>query len=325
MCVYNGEKYLKEQLESIFAQTLPPDEVNIYDDCSVDSTVPLIRNFIKKNNLSNWHININPSNKGWRLNFYDALSNCNGDYIFFCDQDDIWYPDKISTMIDIMQNNPKILVLSGLQHIIDSNNKVIVNFEAIKVQNNFDYSVNKSYLCDNIISFHNRIGAAMLIRKIIKEQLIFFERNNLFAHDLWAVNISSLMGGYYWFNSPVIRYRIHDNNAAITMNLRKRSKEERIRQLENKYNYCIYLNDGIKKIDKYLLANGECNSLNRCIRLFEIRLSIIKKRKVYLWFLLFPYFDLFIKYLSVKYIFIELLESLNIRDKYQLIKTKIIK
>jgi glycosyltransferase involved in cell wall biosynthesis len=325
MCVYNGEKYLAEQLESIRIQTMPPDEVNIYDDCSADSTVPLILNFIAKYYLTNWHVNINLYNKGWRLNFYDALSNCKGDYIFFCDQDDIWHPDKISTMIDIMRKNPKILVLSGLQYTINSNNEIIDSLETMNIQNNFDNAINKSDLCDNIISFQNRIGAAMLIRKIIKEQLQFFDRNDLFAHDLWAVNVSSMMEGCYWFNSPVIRYRIHDNNASITINVKKRNKEERIEQLENKYKYCIYLYKGIKKIDKSLLIKNEYTNLDRCIKLFKIRLSIIKKHKLYLWFLLFPYFDIFIKYLSVKYIFIELLESLNMRDSYQSMKMRAVK
>jgi glycosyltransferase involved in cell wall biosynthesis len=325
MCVYNGERYLKDQLESILGQTLPPDEVNIYDDCSTDSTVSLIRNFITRYNLTSWHININLYNKGWRLNFYDALLNCSGDYIFFCDQDDIWYPNKISTMINIMQRNQKILVLSGLQQTINSDNKIIDNIETINIKNSFDRTINKSDLYDNIVNFQNRIGAAMLIRKIIKEQLLFFARNNLFAHDLWAVNISSLMGGCYWVNSPVIRYRIHNNNASITMNVKKRNKNERIVQLENKYKYCIYLYDGMKKIDKLLLSKSECNKLNRCIKLFKIRLSIIKKQRFYLWFLLFPYFDIFIKYLSVKYIFIELLESLNMRDSYQSMKAKVTK
>jgi glycosyltransferase involved in cell wall biosynthesis len=327
MCVYNGERYLKDQLESILGQTLPPDEVNIYDDCSTDSTISLIHSFIIKNNLKNWHITINPYNKGWRLNFYDALSNCNGDYIFFCDQDDIWYPDKISTMVNIIRENPQILVLSGLQHTIDSNNKIIDNnnIETINMKNSFDRTINKSDLYDNIVNFQNRIGAAMLIRKIIKEQLLFFDRNNLFAHDLWAVNISSMMGGCYWFNSPVIRYRIHDNNASVTINIKKRNKKERITQLENKYKYCLYLYNSIKKIDASLLLKSECDKLSRCVKLFKIKLSIIKKQRFYLWFLLFPYFDIFIKYLSVKYILIELLESLNMRDSYQSMKARLIK
>jgi glycosyltransferase involved in cell wall biosynthesis len=323
MCVYNGEKYLEEQLESILSQTMQPDDVSIYDDRSTDASVSLIRGFIDKHRLLNWRIHVNSYNKGWRLNFYDALLNCQGDYICFCDQDDVWYPDKISTMIGIMANNPNILVLNGLQHIVNSRNEIIDDFGPMKAGGKFDRSINKSEFCDNIINFQNRIGASMVIQKIIKKQLSFFERNNLFAHDLWAVNVSALMGGCYWFNFPVIRYRIHNKNSSISLNQKKRNKEERIKHIENKYKYCIYLDEGVKKIDKSLLIKGEYNMLRRSIKLFEIRLSIIKRSKLYLWFFLFPYFDLFLRYLSVKYILIELLESLNLRDKYQSIKTRI--
>jgi glycosyltransferase involved in cell wall biosynthesis len=323
MCVYNGEKYLADQLKSLYCQTLQPDEVNIYDDCSTDSTVSIISAFIIKHNLSNWHLKINPCNKGWRLNFYDALADCNGDYIFFCDQDDVWYPNKISTMINIMKDNPKILVLSGLYDTIDSQNKIINDFQMSNTHGNYDYSLNKLDLYDNIINFQNRIGAAMLIRKIIKEQLFFFKRSNLFAHDLWALNISSLMNGCYVVNFPAIRYRIHGGNSSAKLNIIKRNKEERIQHIKDKYNYCNYLYDGVKLIDQSLLSKNEYDNLKQSIRLFKIRLDIIKYSKMHLWFLLFPYIGIFIKYLSIKYFFIELLEAVNLRDKYQLIKSRL--
>jgi glycosyltransferase involved in cell wall biosynthesis len=325
MCVYNGEKYLVEQLESLLCQTLPPDEVNIYDDCSTDTTVSIISRFIEKNNLSDWHININQYNKGWRLNFYDALLNCRGDYIFFCDQDDIWYPNKISTMIGVMENNPKILALSGLYDTVDSKNEKINNFMRKDTQGRLDYGVNQLHLYDNLINFQNRIGAAMLIRGVLKNQLLLFERNNLFAHDLWALNISSLLDGCYWVNFPVIRYRIHDSNISVKLYTKKRSREERIKQIEDKYDYCIYLYNGAKQIGPSLLNKREYNNLKRGIKLFKTRLDIIKHSRPCPWFSLFQYLDIFIKYLSIKYLFIELLEALDLRDKYQMIKSKILK
>jgi glycosyltransferase involved in cell wall biosynthesis len=325
MCVYNGEKYLVEQLESVICQTLLPDEVTIYDDCSTDSTVYIIDNFIRKHNLLNWHININPYNKGWRINFYDALLNCNGDYIFFCDQDDIWYPNKISTMIDIMDANSKILVLNGIPDVVNAENEVIKNLETINIQSNFDHSIHKSDLYDNLFYWKHRIGSTMAIRKILKKQLLFFDRNNLFAHDLWALNISALMGGCYWVDFPVIRYRIHANNASIKLRAEKKKRKEIIKTLENKYNYLTYLYNGTKAINPSLLLKNEQDNLKRIIALFKIRLSIIRDSKIYRWPLLFLFYDIFKEHLSVKQIFVELLEALNLRDKYQLLKAKFYK
>jgi glycosyltransferase involved in cell wall biosynthesis len=324
MCVYNGERYLIEQLESIIGQILQPDEVAVYDDCSTDSSVSIINNFIKKHNLLNWHVTINPHNKGWRMNFYDALSNCNGDYIFFCDQDDIWYPNKIATMIEVMNNNPEILVLNGIPDVINSENEIIKNLETINIQSNFDYSIHKSDLYDNMFYWKHRIGSTMAIRKILKEQLLLFERNNLFAHDIWALNVSALMGGCYWIDFPAIRYRIHDNNSSIKLKAEKKNRRERIKNLEGKYNYLIYLYNGAKAINFSLLIKKEYDNLKRLIVLFKIRLSITRDSKIYLWPFLFLFFDIFRKYLSVKQIFVELLEALDLREKYWLLKSKVL-
>jgi glycosyltransferase involved in cell wall biosynthesis len=324
MCVYNGEKYLVEQLESIIGQTLLPDEVNIYDDCSADSTVAVINDFIGRHNLSNWHVHINPYNKGWRMNFYDALADCSGDYIFFCDQDDIWYPNKIATMIDVMEKNPQILVLNGIPDVINSENKIISNLETINIQSSSDYSIHQSDLFDNLFYWKHRIGATMAVRKIIKKQLLCFERNNLFVHDLWALNISALMGGCYWIDFPAIRYRVHANNSCIRLEAERKNRKERIKGIEDRYNYLIYLYNGVKAVDPSLLIKKECDNLKRLIALFETRIALTRDSRIYLWPFLFLFFDIFRTHLSIKQIFVELLEALNLRDKYRLIKSEMI-
>lgn len=89
MCTFNGEKYIKEQIESIINQSLVPDEIVICDDCSKDNTINII-----KETLANWsgkaNLIINEDNLGYRKNFEKAISLCNGDIIFLSDQDDVW-------------------------------------------------------------------------------------------------------------------------------------------------------------------------------------------------------------------------------------------
>ena len=70
---YNGEKYIREQLESILRQTRLPDEVLIADDGSSDSTVEICRTFIRDHGLENWSVQVNAVNKGWADNFSDAF------------------------------------------------------------------------------------------------------------------------------------------------------------------------------------------------------------------------------------------------------------
>lgn len=110
---YNGKKYIKEQLQSIMAQTLMPDEVIIVDDCSTDSTVEVCNSFIEEHKLDNWKVIPNAVNKGWAENFSDAFLIASGDLIFPCDQDDIWLEDKIEKMTSVMKSHPEIGLLIG--------------------------------------------------------------------------------------------------------------------------------------------------------------------------------------------------------------------
>ncbi|MCC9693634.1 glycosyltransferase family 2 protein [Streptococcus agalactiae] len=116
MATYNGEKFISEQLDSIRQQTLKPDYVLLRDDCSTDETVNVVNNYIAKHGLEGWKIVKNDKNLGWRLNFRQLLIDVLAyevDYVFFSDQDDIWYLDKNERQFAIMSDNPQIEVLSA--------------------------------------------------------------------------------------------------------------------------------------------------------------------------------------------------------------------
>ncbi|MGC2934072.1 glycosyltransferase [Enterococcus faecium] len=111
---YNGEKYIEEQLYSLLNQEREIDEVIISDDCSTDGTPKIIANFIYKNGLNKkWFFYQNVENMGWKKNFFELLRLASGDYIFLCDQDDIWLPHKIKSMVEIMEKNNNIEVLAS--------------------------------------------------------------------------------------------------------------------------------------------------------------------------------------------------------------------
>ena len=116
MATYNGEKFIKGQLESIRNQTKKPDYVIIRDDKSTDDTVNEIQKFIATNQLKNWQVIVNENNKGFRLNFrqlmLDALTT-DADYIFFSDQDDNWLPQKIERQLTGFEQFPKAELISS--------------------------------------------------------------------------------------------------------------------------------------------------------------------------------------------------------------------
>ena len=127
MSTYNGEEYIIEQLDSLRNQSRPADEVLIADDCSTDNTVDIVRNYIKKNNLTTWKLVVNKQNKGWRRNFMEAMWSTSGDLVFPCDQDDIWRLDKIEIMTKLMGDNSQIQLLTSNYCEFFENGKVRTN------------------------------------------------------------------------------------------------------------------------------------------------------------------------------------------------------
>lgn len=93
MCTCNGESFIREQLDSIVAQTYPVEEIIIQDDCSTDRTFEIVSEYARQYP----HIRPirNDERKGVNGNFFDALSKASGDYIAIADQDDVWEPHKI--------------------------------------------------------------------------------------------------------------------------------------------------------------------------------------------------------------------------------------
>ncbi|MCL2242938.1 MAG: glycosyltransferase [Treponema sp.] len=325
MCVYNGERYLIEQLESIRNQTYQPNEVIIYDDCSSDSSVKIIRTYIIKYNLElTWKLIINQSRKGWKKNFFDAIIECNSDYIFFCDQDDIWNLDKLSIMIDTMKKNKDILVLNGLVETIDANGNPVNYFNHTKTF--YDKKTIKLNLYDTVYNWRGKIACAMAIHKTIKEQLKYFECNEWFAHDIWSNNIGALLNGCYKINYPVIKYRIHENNATAKTTIKMITrKKERIQRLEEKSNGFNNLYNGVKKINSDIIDKYEYKCFLHSIAYNNFILNSMKNFNLLNIFYLVKYIKIYLFYLKYKYFLLDILEILNLRDivikiKYSLYK-----
>ena len=102
MAAYNGEKYLREQIESILNQSLQPQKILVVDDFSTDSTPSIISKLQKK-----YHDLIvferNKQNLGPKKTFERGIHLCKTDYIALCDQDDIWKPDKLRKCHDALE------------------------------------------------------------------------------------------------------------------------------------------------------------------------------------------------------------------------------
>ena len=103
MCTYNGEKYLKDQIDSIINQTYPIHELIIQDDCSTDHTMDILLNYEKE--YACVHVFRNEIQKGINENFFSAIARATGDYVAISDQDDIWEKDKIERQMETIGEN----------------------------------------------------------------------------------------------------------------------------------------------------------------------------------------------------------------------------
>lgn len=103
MCTYNGEKFLREQIDSILSQTYPIYELIIQDDCSTDHTADIVRAYQEQDSRIKWHLN--NRKLGFNYNFSNAFAKATGEYIASSDQDDIWRADKIEILVENMSDN----------------------------------------------------------------------------------------------------------------------------------------------------------------------------------------------------------------------------
>lgn len=212
MTTYNGSAYLNRQLESLWLQTQAADEVIIVDDCSVDCTVQIINNFIHNHRLQNWHLYRNDTNLGYIRNFQKAISLCTGTHIFTADQDDIWMPEKISTMAEIIRCNPDIQVLSSSIQLIDAQgNALAKSYTPFNRKPASPSLINIPF--NHIIEKNCFPGCAMVFTSEIASA--YLSSHNLqLPHDWALALLGSLKEGLYWYSSCLVQYRIHDQNTS---------------------------------------------------------------------------------------------------------------
>src|SRR5579872_6862490 len=95
LTTYNGERYLESQLESLVTQQRPPYELIVGDDGSTDRTLEILQRFAARAPFA-VQVTKNAERLGWQRNFAAVALRCAGDYVAFCDQDDVWRADKLA-------------------------------------------------------------------------------------------------------------------------------------------------------------------------------------------------------------------------------------
>ena len=199
LATYNGEKYVEQQLDSIFQQTYKNIELIAVDDASSDNTLNIL--YAYRLNHSNMKVFLNETNLGFIKNFEKACSLANGDFISPCDQDDVWHVDKIKLMVESIGDYPMIYCDSFIcdENLQQTGKKIsdIVNCKSW--DNCLQYSV-----------FARIYGHTLLYTRSLLQNIISF--TEVIPHDWWIAYNAILNGGIKFLNEPLVYYRQHKEN-----------------------------------------------------------------------------------------------------------------
>lgn len=207
LAAYNGEKYIREQINSIIEMMDNNDELVISYEESSDNTLNIIKEFSEIDKRIKI---IFDSGKSVESNFNNAVSFCNGKYIFLSDQDDVWIDNKISKMCNFFEKNKKVKVLICNGWETDSE---------LNTQNDM-FTVNKT----NRSALRNYmkgsyLGCQMAFSADLKSIIWPVRQLPPLAHDLWLGVCGSFFGDVALINEKLILHRIHSSNYSHTSKL----------------------------------------------------------------------------------------------------------
>lgn len=209
MAVYEPNmQWLKEQLLSLEAQTYPNLELIIRDDCSPTVPFEQIKQCVAECIRSfPYEISRNESNLGSNLTFEWLTQQARGKYIAYCDQDDVWLPEKLSILQKEIEQTGALLVCSDM-YVIDGQGKQTAD-SITKVRRHHVFHSGRD-LAEGLL-FHNFVtGCTMLMRTSIAKQAIPF--CPYMVHDHYLALYSAIHGLVQSVKQPLICYRIHGGN-----------------------------------------------------------------------------------------------------------------
>ena len=207
LATYNGEKYLKCQLDSILNQTHKNIRLLINDDCSTDNTRAILKEYEEKDDRIK--VKYNEKNLGYVKNFEDLLKRVENKYFALSDQDDFWKEEKIEKSLNKLLEEDADLVFTDLEPVDEKLNTItpsMVRFMQMdkNIKKHQDY---KSVFLRNCVT-----GCTILSKKELINEYIPIPIKEPMVHDWWMALIISQIGKITFLDEPTIKYRQHGNN-----------------------------------------------------------------------------------------------------------------
>lgn len=276
LAVYKpNEVWLREQLESLNEQTYPNIELLICDDCPESPADEKI--FEECITKFPFKIVRNEKNSGSNKTFERLTEMGRGKYLSYCDQDDVWYSDKVSRMVEVLENAGSPLVCSDLAIIDGEGKRTADSITKVRKRHIFleGESLAGALLVRNFVS-----GCAMLIRTdIAKKSLPFVDS---LVHDHWLAINAALNGKIEVIGEPLIDHREHGNNQTGVLQGVNTKSEYFQTRIENMRKRIIDYKDRLFEYDEICGLVADLEKFNEArIRYFyshrQCDLKIMKK------------------------------------------------
>lgn len=264
MPTYNGEKYLREQLDSIYNQTMLPDEVVVVDDCSKDGTIDVLKEYHDKFGLKYY---VNEQNLGYNKNFEKAIKLCSGDFIALSDQDDIWFAEKIEESYKAINKYPsdKPALVSSFGQQVDGNMKV-VRHEVSGFQSG-DWHL-------QLTRYYSQ-GCTLMMNRALLNYIIPFPDDIIY--DAYIGLTAAMVGNREYIGKALMYYRLHGGNSLANKEAPKQYSIKQQFHYLHAYMPFWYIKDQqyqfLKRIKKYQEDNflpERVPTLDKVIKIYEV-------------------------------------------------------
>ncbi|MBE5946147.1 MAG: glycosyltransferase [Lachnospiraceae bacterium] len=210
LSAYNGEKYIKEQIDSILAQTWDNVEIYVRDDGSTDKTADILKEYEKAGKIK---LELG-KNVGFIKSFFWLVRNSgDADYYAYADQDDSWFPEKLAMAVEKLESEVSEEDLSSLPVLYFSNYDYYdeeLNF----VSHAFSEDDIKNPTFRNCIVDCMPLGFNSVFNKVAKDMMTKDTPKYSCGHDWWTYMICQGMGKVIYDNRPTVKYRRTGNNVS---------------------------------------------------------------------------------------------------------------
>ncbi|MES1941986.1 family 2 glycosyl transferase [Salinisphaera sp. T5B8] len=211
MATFNGQRYLYNQLDSLARQTLKPKEVVICDDGSTDRTLEIVEDFKRKSEFK-VRVYQNEKRLGYADNFLKAASLCTGDWIGFCDQDDVWALEKLEIVSEYIRKNPSAVLIAHPAE--------LVNYDLTRTG---DFAWASEYVVYPRLTmpfFQSGMGCGQVFRAFLVKDVPYSRRfpasrktNDVVPHDDWILRLSQCIGSACYIPEALVKRRRHSESA----------------------------------------------------------------------------------------------------------------